>query len=88
MKLAVWAHPSLEYPEGADSKHDIEVWLGKLREAGVSQYMPFSVTWYRASDRRIATSAGVKSAPQLLTIRYAAIVWFVSSSIGIWFRSS
>ncbi len=41
MELAVWGHPATELPAGKDSAADIETWLGKLRDAGVSIYIPF-----------------------------------------------
>ena len=41
MELAVWGHPTREFPEGKDNVADMETWLGKLRDAGVSIYIPF-----------------------------------------------
>ncbi len=41
MQLAVWAHPAREFPEGKDSVDDVKAWLDKLREAGVTRYIPF-----------------------------------------------
>lgn len=41
MILGVWAHPTREFPEGQDSVTDVRAWLGKLRDAGISVYLPF-----------------------------------------------
>jgi len=41
MQLAVWAHPATEFREGTDSVEDVKTWLDKLREAGITKYLPF-----------------------------------------------
>lgn len=48
MKLAVWGHPATEFPEGRDSTEHIRDWLGQLRGAGITQYMPFVLSGGKA----------------------------------------
>ena len=48
MELAVWGHPARELPAGEDSAADFETWFGKLRDAGVSIYIPFVTSGGRA----------------------------------------
>lgn len=48
MKIAVWGHPSREFPPGADSPADIATGLGRLREAGITMYFPFVISGGKA----------------------------------------
>ncbi len=48
MDLAVWGHPAREFPEGHDSYEDMLGWMSKLRDAGITIYMPFVMSGAKA----------------------------------------
>lgn len=48
MKIAVWGHPSREFPAGADSQDEVSAGLGRLREAGITMYFPFVISGGKA----------------------------------------
>ncbi len=48
MKIAVWGHPTSEFPEGSDSLQHVKERLGALRDAGISAYLPFVLSHGKA----------------------------------------
>jgi len=48
MKMAVWAHPTSDFREGADTLRHVRERLGALRAAGISAYIPFVLSHGKA----------------------------------------
>lgn len=44
VNIAVWGHPYSELEAGKESAADARAWLGRLREAGVTVYIPFVIS--------------------------------------------
>jgi len=48
MQIAVWGHPYSEYPEGQDGIDDFRRGFERMREAGITLYIPFVLTHTKA----------------------------------------